>query len=46
MTHVDRATRCILSWRAVQASSGTVVQEMLHESVPGRTYYSDRFEAY
>lgn len=46
MTHVDRATRCILSWRVVQARTGTVIQEMLHESVPGRTYFSDGFEAY
>ena len=46
MTQVDRATRCILSWRVVQARTGAVVQEMLHESVPGRTYYSDGFEAY
>jgi IS1 family transposase len=46
MTQVDRATRCILSWRVVQDRTGWVVQEMLHESVPARTYYSDGFEAY
>lgn len=46
MTFVDRRTRCILSWRVVHARSGAVVQEMLHESVPGRTYFSDAFEAY
>ena len=46
MTQVDRTTRCILSWRVVQERTGAVVQHMLHESVPGRTYYSDGFEAY
>ena len=46
MTQVDRATRCILSWRVVQDRTGWVVQEMLHESVPAHTYYSDGFEAY
>lgn len=46
MTFVDRATHCILSWRVVWARTGAVVQEMLHESVPGHTYYSDGLEAY
>ena len=46
MTFVDRRTRCILSWRVVYARTGTVVQEMLHESVPGQSYFSDAFEAY
>jgi IS1 family transposase len=46
MTLVDRHTRCILSWRLVTARTGTVIQEMLHESVPGQTYFSDAFEAY
>ena len=46
MTFVDRRTRCILSWRVVYERTGAVVQEMLHESVQGRTYFSDAFEAY
>jgi insertion element IS1 protein InsB len=46
MTFVDRRTRCILSWRVVYERSGAVVQEMIQESVQGRTYYSDAFEAY
>jgi insertion element IS1 protein InsB len=46
MTFVDRRTRCILSWRVVAERTGDVVQEMLHESVQARTYYSDAFEAY
>ena len=46
MTFVDRRTHCILSWRVVQARTGAVVQEMLHESLPGQSYFSDAFEAY
>ena len=46
MTFVDRRTRCVLSWRVVDERSGAVVQEMLHESVQARTYFSDAFEAY
>ena len=46
MTFVDRRTRCILSWRVVYARTGAVVQEMIHESVQGHTYFSDAFSAY
>ena len=46
MTLVDRATRCILSWRVVQERTGTVVQEMVHEAVQAERYFSDGLEAY
>lgn len=46
MTHDDRATRCILSCCVVHARADTVVLEMLHESVPARTYHGDGFKAY
>ena len=46
MTFVDRATRCILSWRVVQERTGRVVQEMVHESLQVERYFSDGLEAY
>ena len=46
MTFVDRRTWCIPSWRVVYARTGAVVQEMIHESVQGHTYFSDAFSAY
>ena len=46
MTFVDRATRCILSWRVVQERTGRVVQEMVHESLQAERYFSDGLEAY
>lgn len=46
MTFVDRRTRCILSWRVVHNRTGALVQEMLHESVQARFYFSDGFDAY
>jgi len=46
MTFVDRATRCILSWRVVWTRTGTVVQEMVHESVQGQRYFSDGLDVY
>ena len=46
MTFVDRATRCILSWRVIQARTGTVVQEMVHESAQAQRYFSDRLDVY
>ena len=41
MIFVDRRTRCILSWRVVCKRTGAAVQEMVQESVQGRTYFSD-----
>jgi hypothetical protein len=46
MTLVDRRTRCIFSWRAICKRTCAVTPELLHESVQGRTYFSDAFAAY
>lgn len=46
MTFVERRTRCIVSWRVVPTRDGTVVQEMVHESVPAQRYFSDGLDVY
>lgn len=46
MTFVERRTRCIVSWRVVPTRDGTVVQAMVHESVPAQRYFSDGLDVY
>lgn len=46
MTCVDRRTRCIVKWRVVETRTGTLVQEMVHESPQAQRYFRDGFEAY
>ncbi len=46
MTFVDRHTHCIVSWRVVAERTGTIVQEMVHESVQAQCYFSDGLDVY
>lgn len=46
MTFVDRATRCIVSWRVIRARTGIVVQEMVHKSAQPQRDFSDGLEVY
>ena len=45
MTIVDRASRCLLSWRVVKDRSEAIAQAMVYET-PAKRYYSDRFKMY
>jgi hypothetical protein len=45
-TFVDRRTRCILDWRVVTARTGTVVQEMVPQSVLAQSQFTLGLDVY
>ncbi len=43
---MDRATRCILSWRVAWDRTQSLIQSMLDEAPKAEQYYSDGFDVY
>jgi IS1 family transposase len=46
MTFVERITRCIVGWRVVEQRDLAIVQQLVDQSPPAKTYYSDQFASY
>ena len=43
---MDRATRCILSWKVAWERSQAVIQSMVDEAPKAKQYFSDGFDVY
>ena len=43
---MDRETRCILGWRIDHSRSGTIIQDILNQSLQASRYFSDLHSGY
>ena len=43
---MDRETRCILGWRIDHSRSGTIIQDILNQSLQASRYFSDLHAGY